>query len=135
MIVPNWDPCWTTSGSHDQVDVDDHGPAQITSSLIKAIFIPAVGACCAGGRSNTPFQSGATNARNGQLDRDVHWSLTRRSTPGATWSSAVSIGSNSGAGWPLGTRNARSIIGPWLSWLASSSGSTHDSTHDSPDRP
>jgi hypothetical protein len=114
------------SGSH-VADAGDPEAAPIGSSPTKATVIRAVAASCASGRSSIRSPSGATNARNGRRDRVVRWPSTRRPMLDATWSSAVSIGSNSGAGRPLGTRNAPSTIGRCSSWPRSSSGLTNGS--------
>jgi hypothetical protein len=128
MIVRNCRPSWMAFVSRAPPDAGDHGHAQITSSLIKATAIHAVGACSAGGRSRTRFRSGATNERIGRLDQGGRSSLTRRPTRGVMWSSAASIASNSGVGWPPGTRNARSTIAPCLSWRPLFCGSTPDAS-------
>ena len=104
MTARNWSQSWTAFASHELAG--DHERVRIDSSLTRATATHAVAACCGSGTSRTPFQSGATSACNEPLDQDVRWSLTKRSTRDAMWSSAASIGSNSGVGWQPGTRNA-----------------------------
>ncbi len=100
-------------------------------SPIRATAIRAVGACCVRGRSSTPSPSDATSACNGRLDRGARSSSILPSTLGATWSSTVSIGSSSGAGWRRATRSMQSTTAPCSSSPRSSSGSKGDSS-DSP---
>ena len=84
MTARNCKPSWTASVFPVPQDVDDHAPAQTASSLTRATAIRAAGACCGSGRSSTPFQSDATNGRNGQRDQAVRSSSILSSTRGAT---------------------------------------------------
>ena len=51
----------------------------------KGYSYPRCRRCSASGRSSTPSQSGATNERNGQLDRGGRFSSIKPSMPVATW--------------------------------------------------
>ena len=107
------------------------GRAQRDSLQTRDTATHAVVACCASGRSRTRSLSDAINAPSGRRGQAVRSPSTGPSTPVATWSSAVSIGSNSGVDSPRATRSARSTTGPWSSSPPLSSGSNRDSS----DRP
>jgi putrescine aminotransferase len=57
----------------------------------------------------------ATNGRDVQLGQAAPWASTRPSTGAATSSSAASIDSNNGAGWPRAMRSAPSTTERWSS--------------------
>jgi hypothetical protein len=124
MTVRSWNPSWTASGSHVRLGAGDHARVPTASSPTKVTAMGAVG--CGATRSGTPFPSDATSALTEPRGGDARWPSTRRSTHVATWSSAASIGSNSGVALPRVTRSAPSTTGRWSCWPLLSSGWSSD---------
>lgn len=132
MTARNWGRCWMAFVSHALLDAGDREPVRIGSLLTRATAIPTVVACSTSGRSSTRFHNDVTSRRNGRRDQVARWPLIGSSTRGATWSSAVSIGSNSGVAWRHATRSARQTTARWWSSPRSSSGSTRDASATDP---